>query len=65
VIIIGSLAALAIAAIWILSNAISSDPLAVPITRVAIGAYGVVAGGLLGLVLSAVAGDNRVQHVAV
>jgi hypothetical protein len=59
-VIIGGLLAVAFPAIWIFGNAVSHGPLAVPLTRIQIGAYGAAVGGFMALILAAVAADTKV-----
>ena len=56
-IIVGALLAVAVPAIWIFSNAVSTSPGAVPIARVQIGAFATAVCGFMALILAAVARD--------
>ncbi|HET7901819.1 MAG TPA: hypothetical protein VFL59_11580 [Candidatus Nanopelagicales bacterium] len=58
-VIIGALLAVAVPAIWIFGNAVSSSAGAVPIARIQIGAFASAVGGFMALILAAVARDTR------
>jgi hypothetical protein len=57
-VIVGALLAIAVPAVWIFSNAVSSSPGAVPVARVQIGAFAAAVCGFLALILAAVARDT-------
>ncbi len=57
-VIVGALLAVAVPAVWIFGNAVSSSPVAVPIARVQIGAFATAVGGFMALILAAVARDT-------
>ena len=62
-VVIGGLVAVAVPTAWIVVNAISTGPAAVPLSQIKIGAYGAAIAGFMTLILAAVAVDTRVPSV--